>query len=584
MMRHVRSAVATSLALATTAFAFASSPATSVDISQHVPPAQLKESIQKYAQVKISIDRSVLSKPEMDALEKLVQAGGVMDEVFLRQVWSGNEAMRDQLKSGAAKDGSEGEVANSLYHYFRINFGPWDRLEEDTPFIGTLPKPPGANFYPEDLTTEQFEAWIKKNPDNADAFKSYFTCIRRRDGALSAVPYSEEYRAQLAKAANLMNEAADILTDPGNKPQFGEGVDYTTLAAFLRSRAAAFSANDYFQSDMDWMDVQNNIIDVTIGPYEVYEDNLFGYKAAFEAFIAVRNPADSQRLADMKDFLPGMEQNLPIPEGHKNPNRGTESPISVVDVVFVGGDSKAGVQTIAFNLPNDERVREAKGSKKVMLKNFNRAKFDKILIPIADTVLDPSQRDMIEFDIFFSNVLLHELSHGLGPGDITLPDGSETTVNQALKTLYSAIEEAKADIMGLYNTAYLVQQGYFSKEHEIKAYVNFLPGFFRAIRFGATSAHGKANMMEFNYMKEKGAIELDADSDRFRVNLDKMPEAVRSMTHDLCMIQALGDYAAAEAFIAKYGAMVPDVQRQLDKMGNIPTDIELVYEAEKFLE
>jgi hypothetical protein len=381
-----------------------------------------------------------------------------------------------------------------------------------------------------------------------------------------------------------MNEAADILTDPANQSQFRDGVDYTTLAAFLRSRAAAFGSNDYFQSDMDWMDVKDNIIDVTIGPYEVYEDNLFGYKAAFEAFIAVKHPEDSRQLADLKDFLPGMEMNLPILEEHKNPDRGTESPISVVDVVFVGGDSKAGVQTIAFNLPNDERVREAKGSKKVMLKNFNRAKFDKILVPIADTVLDPSQRDMIDFDIFFSNVLLHELSHGLGPGDITLPDGTETTVNQALKTLYSSMEEAKADIMGLYNTAYLVQQGYFPKEHEMKAYVNFLPGFFRAIRFGATSAHGKANMMEFNYMKEKGGIEYVAGSDRFRVNLDKMPGAVRSMTHDLCTIQATGDYAAAEAFIAKYGTMVPEVQKQLDKMGHIPTDIELVYEAGEFIQ
>jgi len=584
MIRTVRSAAtAAALALAATTLAFAPSEASSEDVEQHIPPAQLKESVHKYAQVKISIDRSVLSQAEMDALEKLVQAGGVMDEIFLRQVWSGNEAMRDQLRKGAAKDGSDKEVMGDLYHFFRINFGPWDRLEEDAPFIGSLPKPPGANFYPEGLTTEQFDAWVKEHPGSAEAFRSYFTCIRKDGGGLAAVPYSEEYRALLDKAANLMNEAAAILTDPNNKSQLGEGVDYATLAAFLRSRAAAFSANDYFQSDMDWMDVENNIVDVTIGPYEVYEDNLFGYKAAFEAFIAVRNPADSQRLVDLKDFLPGMERNLPIPDEHKNPSRGTESPISVVDVVFVGGDSKAGVQTIAFNLPNDERVREAKGSKKVMLKNFNRAKFDKILTPIADMVLDPSQRDMIDFDIFFSNVLLHELSHGLGPGDITLPDGTETTVNQALKTLYSGIEEAKADIMGLYNTAYLVQQGYYSKEHEIKAYVNFLPGFFRAIRFGSTSAHGKANMMEFNYMKEKGAIELDANSDRFRVNLDKMPEAVRSMTHDLCMIQALGDYAAAEAFIAKYGTMVPEVQRQLDKMSQIPTDIELVYEAEEFL-
>ncbi|MGD8412723.1 MAG: peptidase [Candidatus Latescibacterota bacterium] len=583
MILRVRPAVAASLVLAVTAFACGPGSATSDDF-EHIPAAQLEKDIGKYAQVKIPVDRAVLSAPEMDALKKLVQAGGVMDEVFLRQVWAGNVAMRDRLKEASAKGGEDGKLMGELYHYFRINFGPWDRLEEDAPFIGTLPKPPGANFYPEDLSAKQFEDWIAKHPDDAEAFKSYFTCIRRDGDKLKAVPYSDEYKPLLGKAAILMNEAADILTDPANQSQFRDGVDYTTLAAFLRSRAAAFGSNDYFQSDMDWMDVKDNIIDVTIGPYEVYEDNLFGYKAAFEAFIAVKHPEDSRQLADLKDFLPGMEMNLPILEEHKNPDRGTESPISVVDVVFVGGDSKAGVQTIAFNLPNDERVREAKGSKKVMLKNFNRAKFDKILVPIADTVLDPSQRDMIDFDIFFSNVLLHELSHGLGPGDITLPDGTETTVNQALKTLYSSMEEAKADIMGLYNTAYLVQQGYFPKEHEMKAYVNFLPGFFRAIRFGATSAHGKANMMEFNYMKEKGGIEYVAGSDRFRVNLDKMPGAVRSMTHDLCTIQATGDYAAAEAFIAKYGTMVPEVQKQLDKMGHIPTDIELVYEAGEFIQ
>ena len=389
--------------------------------------------------------------------------------------------------------------------------------------------------------------------------------------------------SQLFQQLGRMTATTRHLTDPANKDQYADGVDYATLATFLRSRAAAFFTDDYYQSDMDWMDVRDNVIDVTIGPYEVYEDNLFGYKTAFEAFIAVLHPADSRKLADLKDFLPGMERNLPIPEEHLNKSRGSESPISVVDVVFVGGDSKSGVQTIAFNLPNDERVREAKGSKKVMLKNFNRAKFDRVLEPIADIVVDPAQRDMIDFDVFFSNVLLHELSHGLGPGKITLADGTRTTVGQQLKTLYSAIEEAKADIMGLYNTGYLVQQGYLSKEHENKAYVNFLPGFFRAIRFGATSAHGKANMMEFNYIMEKGGITLDPATGRFHVNLDKMPSAVRAMTHDLCMIEALGDYDAADKFINKYGQMVPEVEKQLAKMSAIPTDIELIYESEKFL-
>jgi hypothetical protein len=480
--------------------------------------------------------------------------------------------------------GKKDDLASDLYHFFRINFGPWDRLEEDAPFMGTLDKPAGAAFYPSDITRAEFNAWIETHPDQSQAFQGFFTCIRRTEAGLVAVPYSDEYKDLLTEASSLMNEAADILTDPKNADAFGETVDYTTLASFLRSRTAAFASNDYYRSDMDWMDVEDNIIDVTIGPYEVYEDNLFGYKTAFEAFIAIRHPADSRKLADLKDFLPGMERHLPIPDQHKNLDRGSESPISVVDVVFAGGDTKAGVQTIAFNLPNDERVREAKGSKKVMLKNISRAKFDKILVPIADVVLDPAQRGKVEFEIYFTNVLMHELSHGLGPGNIRLPDGTETTVNLALKTLAPPLEEAKADIMGLYNTGYLVEQGYLSEEHGTKAYVNFLPGFFRAIRFGATSAHGMANMMEYNYMKEKGAITLDDGTGRYRVNLDKMPDAVRSMTRELCMIQALGDYAAAEAFIAKYGKMTPEVEHQLEKLKSIPTDIEPIYAAERFLE
>jgi hypothetical protein len=555
-----------------------------VELPQHIAHSQLQQRIEKYAQVNLGYDESVLSQPERDALVKLVKAGGIMDELFLRQVWEGNVDLRRELMQASAGDGDNHELANDLYHFFRINFGPWDRLEEDAPFIGTLDKPAGAAFYPSDVTEAEFNAWIETHPDQAQAFQGYFTCIRRTDAGLVAVPYSDEYKDLLTEASALMNEAADILTDPKNAGAFGETVDYTTFTTFLRSRAAAFASNNYYQSDMDWMDVEDNIIDVTIGPYEVYEDNLFGYKTAFEAFIAIRHPEDSRKLADLKEFLPGMERALPIPDEHKNLNRGSESPISVVDVAFACGDTKAGVQTIAFNLPNDERVREAKGSKKVMLKNISRAKFDKILVPIADIVLDPAQRGMVEFEIYFTNVLMHELSHGLGPGNIRLPDGTETTVNFALKTLAPPLEEAKADIMGLYNTGYLVKQGYFSEEHGTKAYVNFLPGFFRAIRFGATSAHGMANMMEYNYMKEKGAITLDAGTGRYRVNLDKMPEAVRAMTRELCMIQALGDYAAAEAFIAKYGVMTPEVEHQLEKLKTIPTDIEPIYAAERFLE
>jgi len=556
-----------------------------IDLTKHIPLDQLKAEIGRFARVDVSCDESSLSAPEKQALEKLVQAAGVMDEIFLRQVWEGNPTLRKELVYAMGSDAKNKELMADLYHFFKINFGPWNRLENDAPFLGNLEKPAGAGFYPSDLTKEEFEAYLQAHQDQAAAFKDYFTRVERSDnGGLKAVPYSEAYKDLLTRASQLLNEAADILTSDEARKQIKNGSDYTTLATFLHSRAAAFLSNDYFQSDMDWMDIDHNIIDVTIGPYEVYEDGLYNYKASFEAFIALRQPADSKKLADLKNFLPDMERNLPIPDEHKNMNRGTDSPISVVDVVFIGGDSKSGVQTIAFNLPNDERVREAKGSKKVMLKNISEAKYEKILVPIAKAVVAEPQMKYVNFDSYFSNALMHELAHGLGPGTIKLADGTETTVNQALQTLYSPLEEAKADIMGLYDKAFLVKKGYISQEELDKSYVCFLPGFFRAIRFGIHEAHGKANMIEYNYLKEKGAITLDPETDRYTVHLDKMPAAVEALTHDLCMIEALGDYAAAEKFIEKYGQPTDEVLRQLEKLGNIPTDIEPVYSAEKYLD
>jgi len=555
-----------------------------VDTNVHMPADQLKEQIGRYAQVNVSYDESVLSAPEKEALAKLVKVGGVMDEIFLRQVWAGNVDLRKSLVYKMGADAENKMFAKDLYHFFKINFGPWNRLEHNAAFIGNLEKPDGAGYYPEDMTKEEFEKHIADNPGDKDAFQDYFTRIDRNDdGSLKATPYAVAYKEQLAKAAKLMNEAADILTNAENKKMM-KGVDYTTLANFLRSRAAAFSSNSYVQSDMDWMDVTNNIIDVTIGPYEVYEDGLFAYKAAFEGFITIRNPSDSKALDGLKSFLPAMERNLPIDDKYKNMNRGTDSPISVVDVVFIGGDSKAGVQTIAFNLPNDETVREAKGSKKVMLKNIARAKYDQILIPIAEKLLDKSQMKHVNFDSYFTNVLMHELAHGLGPGTITLADGTETTVNKALQTLYSPLEECKADIMGLYDKAFLVEQGYITKEELEKSYACFLPGFFRAIRFGVHEAHGRANMIQYNYLLDRGAITLDAKTERYTVHFDKMPEAIKALCHDLCMVQANGDYEAAQAFLDKWGEVPAIVEKQLKSLETIPTDIEPVYTAAKYLE
>ncbi len=547
-------------------------------VTPHMPAAELAKRIAIYAQVNVSYDESVLSKPEKEALAKLIEAGRIMDEIFLRQVWSGNVDMRAALERAVNAGAKEAEA---LSHFYHINFGPWDRIAEDAPFIGTAAKPKGANFYPEDITKEEFDNYTKAHPADAEIMRGFFTTIRRDAAGLKAVPYSEEYKSLLAKAAALQNEAADILTIPANAALLTDGIDYKTLASFLRSRAAAYASNDYYQSDMDWMDVKNNIIDVTIGPYEVYEDALFGYKASFEAFIAIRNPEDSKNLEGLKGYLQKLENNLPIPSKHKNPNRGGESPISVVDVVFAAGDTKAGVQTIAFNLPNDERVREAKGSKKVMLKNISRAKFDKILIPIAEMLLDTEQMKYVDFKTYFNSTLMHEFAHGLGPGNITLAGGKKTTVSRELQDLYSAIEEAKADIAGLYNTAYLEKAGYFPAGSSEKAYVTFLPGFFRAIRFGVHEAHGKANMMEFNFLREHDALNFDHTTEKYHVKLDKMPEAVEVMTNALLMIEATGDYEAAKKFIDYYAEMPSQMEGLMAKLDKIPIDIEPVYPADR---
>jgi hypothetical protein len=541
---------------------------------KHMAADTLRTELARFAPVEISFDESILSSSEKDALAKLAQVSGLIDELFLRQVWNGNIAMRNELAKDSQIAGPNQALAQDLFRLFEINAGPWLRLENNKPFIGEMKKPDGAGYYPEDMTKAEFEQFVAAHPDMKDALTGYFTRIERTpEGGFKAVPYSEAYNDLLTQASKLMNEAADLLTSEKAKSELGKGVDYTSLAKFLRSRAAAFASNDYFQSDMDWMDIKDNIIDVTLGPYEVYEDNLFNYKAAFESVVAIRNPADSQKLEQLKSFLPAMERNLPIPNQYKNPRRGTDSPVAVIDVVSAGGDIKAGVHAVAYNLPNDERVREAKGSKKVMLKNISRAKYEKILIPIANIMLDPALMEHIDFDSFFNQSLMHELAHGLGPGTITLPDGTKTTVNLALKTLYSPLEECKADVMGLFNNQYLLKQGVISKEQLERQYVVFLPGLFRSVRFGLHEAHGKGNMIQYNWFKDHGAIVLNETTDRYTVDFDRMGEAAMSLTRELCMLQAKGDYDAAQAFVDKWGNVPPEVERIVGKLNAIPSDI-----------
>ena len=405
--------------------------------------SNIEERLARFEPTDLVADLSNLSEQELQVLEMLVEAARSMDEIFLRQVWQGNADLQAALLE------AEGPEMDAARDYFEVNFGPFDRLEEMAPFVGSQPHPPGAGYYPEDMTQSEFENWIAEHPEDEEDFTSEFTVIRRQDGGLVAVPYAQEYREWLKPAIARLREAA-------------EATDNASLEKFLSLRADAFETDDYYDSDVAWMDLDSPV-EVTIGPYEIYEDSLFGYKAAYEAFVTVALPEESAALEGFKQELPWLEMNLPIPEEHKNLNRGTESPIRVVDVLFTGGDTKAGVQTLAFNLPNDERVREAKGSKKVMLRNVLRAKFDKILVPIAERVMAAEDQEQISFDAFFNNSLHHELSHGLGPGTIGI-DGRETEVRLELKELYSTMEEAKADVMGIYNILALIDKGVMPKE------------------------------------------------------------------------------------------------------------------------
>lgn len=444
-------------------------------------------------------------------------------------------------------------------------FGPFDRLEGDKPFLNSTPKPLGANFYPEDMTKEEFNKWLEAHPEDKESFEQTFTLIRRKAGKLVAVPYSEAYKKWLEPAAKLLREAAELTQN-------------LSLKKYLNSRADAFLSNDYYQSDMDWMDLDSQI-EVVIGPYEVYEDKLFGYKAAFEAFVTIVDPAESKKLEIVAQHLNELENNLPIKDEYKNFSRGASSPVKVVQEVFSAGDTKAGVQTLAFNLPNDERVREAKGSKKVMLKNIAEAKFNKIYLPIAEIVLDESMLPLVSFERWFTHILMHEVTHGLGPGKLTLADGTETTVQKMLKETYSAIEECKADVGGMYNFAYLCNKGIFPRELEKGIYATYLAGIFRSVRFGVHEAHGRANLIAFNYLFEKGGYVYHETTGKFSVDDTKIRDAVSDLLHQILTIQAEGNYQAAKAMIETYGKMPEIMKKAISKLAHIPVDIRPVFEV-----
>jgi len=519
----------------------------------------LAAKIRRFAPTILTANTTRLSPGDRQALLKIVAAAKYYDPLFLRQIWSGNEALLQKLRA------DKSPLGLLRLHYFMINKGPWSQLDGHEPFIeGVPPRPPQANFYPDDMTKDEFNAWLNTlSPEEKERATGYFYTIRRdAGGKLKAVPYSEEYREFLDPAAKLLREAAALTT---NK----------TLKDFLNKRAAAFASNDYYDSDVAWMDLDAPI-DVTIGPYETYEDELFGYKAAFEAYVTLRDQAESAKLAKFSQYLQEIENNLPIDPKYRNPKLGSASPIRVVNEVFSSGEGNSGVQTAAFNLPNDERVVKEKGSKRIMLKNVQDAKFNKILIPISRVVLDPAQQKALAFEAFFTHILMHELMHGLGPHSINV-GGQATTVRLQLKDQYSAIEEAKADMTGLWALQYLIDKGVIDKSMQVTLYTTNLASMFRSVRFGITEAHGRGVAMQFNYLTDEGAIKFNAQNGTFSVDETKIRDAVRKLTHELMTIEAEGSYEKAKALLDKYAVIRPQMKSALDRLKSVPVDIEPIF-------
>jgi hypothetical protein len=530
--------------------------------------AELERMSARFAPTPIRVDVSALSSGDRQALAKLIQAGRIYDDIFLKQLWGGNVELYGRLQKDMTP------LGKARLHYFWLNKGPWSDIDEYKAFLPDVPKrkPEGANFYPETMTKQDFEGWVSALPEKDQAqARGFFTVIRPDGrGSFRAVPYNEEYKTELTRCAELLREAASL-------------TDNATLKKFLSTRADAFLSNDYYESDMSWMDLDAPL-DITIGPYETYNDELLGYKAAFEAYINLRDDAESARLSALTQHLQEIENNLPIDAQYRNPKLGAAAPIRVVDEILSAGDGAHGIQTAAYNLPNDERVVQQKGSKRVMLKNVQEAKFHSVLVPIAHRTLSKHGMIDVHFESFFTHIVAHELMHGLGPHRIKV-QGRDTSPREELKELYSAIEEAKADVTGLFALQYMMDH---AKEMGLQKmlpsddaaqrqlYTTFLASSFRSLRFGLQDAHAKGMAVQFNYLSDKGGFVQQSDG-TFTVDMTKIREAVRDLDHDLLTLEAEGDYTGAKRLLDGMGVIRPSVRKVLDKLEDIPTDIEPIF-------
>jgi hypothetical protein len=499
-----------------------------------------------YATVRLTADVSHLSARQRQMIPLLIDASKIMDGLFWQQSFGDRNVFLDGIEDPATR------------RFAEINYGPWDRLAADRPFIESAgPKPLGAQFYPADMSKEEFEAWDQEGKDGL------YTLVRRRDdGKLELLPYSMAYGEDLKQAATLLREAAELADD-------------AEFANYLQMRATALETDDFQPSDMAWMDMKNNPVELVIGPIETYEDQLFGYRAAFEAYVLIKDLAWSERLARFAKYLPELQQGLPVPDKYKREVPGSDADLNAYDVVYYAGHSNAGSKTIAINLPNDEQVQLAKGTRRLQLKNAMLAKYNQILVPISEVLIARDQRQHITFDSFFGNTMFHEVAHGLGIKN-TL-DGRDT-VRHAMKEHASALEEGKADILGLYMVQKLREKGEITEGQLKDDYVTFLTGIFRSIRFGATSAHGKANMIRFNFFEQAGAFSRDEASGAYRVNIPEFEQAVEDLSNKLLTLQGNGDYAAVDAFVAEMGNVSPGLQADLDRLASAGIPVDIVFE------
>lgn len=515
---------------------------------------QLEQMSARFAPVDLKVDISRLSPQDRQALPRLIEAARVINVIFLRQVWAGNPALLDRLKLDTSP------LGKARLAHFMLNKGPWSDLDEHQAFLPGVPtrKPLGAGFYPENMTKADFEKWVATLPPKERGEAEGFFTVIGRDGAggLRAMPYSDAYKPELQACARLLRDAAKLTTN-------------VTLKRFLETRAKAFLTNDYYESDVAWMDLDAPI-DITIGPYETYNDEIFGYKAGFEAYVNIRDDAETAKLRFFGDHMQEVENMLPIDPKYRNPKLGGLSPIRVVNQIIASGDGDHGVKTAAYNLPNDERVIREKGSKRVMLRNVQEAKFKASLMPISKTVLAPEAVASLSFDSFFTHILAHEMSHGIGPNKVTVA-GRESNPRQELKELYGAIEEAKADTLGLFMLQHFYDKGHIAHD-EKRLYTTFLASSFRTLRFGIHEAHGKGMALQFNYLQQKGAFVYKNGT--WDVDQTKIRGAVRDLAHDLLTLEATGDYAGAKKMLDTLALMNPDMAATLKKVEAVPVDIQ----------